>query len=51
MTYKYIKKRKKSAVFGFCTHADDDTLVKVADATEKEMEEFDSISYFFHKLL
>ena len=32
---------QRGAVFGFGTHADDDTgsLVKVANATEKEMEE------------
>ena len=34
------------AVFGFSTHADDDlwSLVKVADATEEEMEELNKIA-------
>ena len=34
---------QRGAIFGFDTHADDDTgsLVKVSDATEKEMEELD----------
>ena len=32
------------AVFGFSTHADDDILVKVADATEEEMEELNKIA-------